>query len=178
MPEKANLSPVFLKQLKNTVDRILNVPGNYTKGKVLEMTVVIDKNLSKEILAALLPEVLRSLKTHDRVFQNVRFHAAYWETDEKPEDKVLPMTMAMLDGFYEGYAQRASEKSVLRLAQYLSLFHARSKLIILLTDGSFKEEGREEIKKSMQPFLEKKLMRISIKEGSLQQNPLIGYREW
>jgi len=55
--------------------------------------------------------------------------------------------------------------------------HARSKLIVLLTDGNFIEEEREEIKESMQPFLEKKLMTVFIKEDGMKRIPVIGYRE-
>lgn len=178
MSEKTGLSPVFLKQVKNTVDRILNVPGNYTKGKILEMTVVLDGNLSKKVVSLLLPELLRTLKLHDKVFQNVRFHTVYWETDERPKDVVLPMMMAVTESFYEDYRQKTEQKSVSRLAQYLTLFHARSKLIILLTDGNFMEEERETVIKNMQPFLEKKMMTVLVKEGSLGQTPAVSYREW
>jgi len=178
MSETAEFSPVFLKKGKDTVDRILNVPGNYTKGKILEMTVVLDKNLQKEVVRLLLPELLRTLKRHDKVFQNVRFHVVDWETDERPKDRVLPMAMAAMESFFEDYEQEVRKKSVRKLAQYLTLFHARSKLIILLTDGNFMEEEREEVKKSMQPFLEKKLMTVFVKEESLWQTPVISYREW
>lgn len=177
MLDTTQISPVFLKQVKNTVDRILNVPGNYTKGKILEMTVVLDQNLQKKVISLLLPELLRTLKLHDKVFQNVRFHVVYWETEERPKDLVLPMTMAVVESFYEDYRQEIKKKSVSRLAKYLTLFHARSKLIILVTDGNFMEEEKEEVKKCMQPFLEKKMMTVLVKEGSLGQTPVVSYRE-
>lgn len=178
MLNNIQFSPVFLKQVKNSIDRILNVPGNYTKGNILEMTAVVDKNLTKEAVSRLLPELLRMLKQHDRVFQNVRFHVVYWETDESRKDIVLPMTMASMEKFYEDYEQKIMEKSVCRLAQYLTLFHARSKVIVLLTDGKFTKEDGNEVKKSMQPFLEKKMLGIILQEGNKQRSPEVCYREW
>lgn len=44
-----NLSPVFLMQFKNSIERILHVKGNYSGG-ILEMAVVIDENLEREQL--------------------------------------------------------------------------------------------------------------------------------
>lgn len=177
MREKIEISPVFLKQINNTADRILKAPGNYMRGRILEMTVVIDKNLDQETVRTLTPRLIHTLKMHDEVFRNVRFHIVYWETDERPEDIVLPMTMAAAESFYDNYAQHIFPKPVSGLAQYLSLFHARSKLIFLLTDGNFLEEERDKVKNSMQPFLEKKLAVIYRKEennGILE----VSYRKW
>lgn len=177
MPEKIEIPPVFWKQIKNTVDRILKTPGNYKKGNILEMTVVIDKNLDGETVKGLMPELIRTLKNHDEAFRNVRFHIVYWETDERPEDRVLPMLTAASESFYGCYEQKASKKSVCVLAQYLTLFHARSKLILLLTDGNFAGEGKEAVKNSMQPFLEKKLAAVFVKEEG-GRTPAVSYREW
>ena len=67
------LSPVFKQKFGNSVERILHVPGNYDPAKILEMTVVVDTSLEKELVTAVLPELLCSLKALDKVFQNVRF---------------------------------------------------------------------------------------------------------
>ena len=44
-----NLSPVFLMQFKNTAEWILHVRGNYNGG-ILEMAVVLDHNVSREMV--------------------------------------------------------------------------------------------------------------------------------
>ena len=62
-----NLSPVFLMKFKNTVERILHVPGNY-KGGILEMAVVLDHNVSRETMQDLVPQLLKSLKMHSEIF--------------------------------------------------------------------------------------------------------------
>lgn len=99
-----NLSPVILKKVKDTADRILHVPGNFT-GPVLEMAVVIDGNLSREQVTEYVPELFRILKMHSRVFQNVRLNIVYWRADGDIKSKVSPMSMALLSSFYEDYEQ-------------------------------------------------------------------------
>ena len=152
-----NLSPVILMQFKNTVERILHVPGNY-KGGVLEMAVVLDHNVSCEVVRELVPQLLRSLKMHSEVFRNVRLNMVQWESDEKISNQVTPMSVAGLTSYYEGYECRVVRKDVMKLVQYLKLFQARAKLIILVTDGANEEGSDESLKAAMQPFLDKKLM--------------------
>lgn len=153
------LSPVLLKQWKDTVDRILHVPGNFT-GKVLEMTVVIDKNLSAEMVRDILPQLLKTLKMHDKTFQNVHFNLTYWEQDERMVNNSCSMAMAMTEGFYQDYQTEHFSKDLGSLMTYLKLFHARSKLIMLLTDGDYHIVDMDIFEQSMQPFLEKKLLML------------------
>lgn len=148
---------LFAKQFKDTVERILHVPGNYD-GSILEMTVVVDTYLSKEEVKELLPELLRTLKMHSKIFQNVRFNFVLWESDHQIKNQVCPMAMAMMDSFYQDYEQKATEKHLENLAAYLKKFHARSKVILVLTDGAYQVEDTEELDRQMKPFLEKKWM--------------------
>ncbi|MBO5524992.1 MAG: hypothetical protein J5986_15195 [Roseburia sp.] len=154
-----NKSPVFLKTFKNTVERILHVPGNYT-GQILEMAVVIDGSLSREQVADYLPELLGTLKIHSEVFRNVRLNVVQWQGDENITCKVSPMSMVQLSSYYEDYQQQLCKKSFEKLISYLRLFQARAKLIILLTDGKYQVEQEELLQRAMQPFLEKKLMQV------------------
>ena len=158
-----NLSPVVLMQFKNTVERILHVPGNY-KGGVLEMAVVLDHNVSREAVQELVPQLFRSLKMHSEVFRNVRLNMVQWESDEEISGQVAPMSMAGLSSFYETYECRAVRKDFMKLIAYLKLFQARAKLIILITDGANEEGSKESLKAAMQPFLDKKLMQMVVKE--------------
>ncbi|MBR2403186.1 MAG: hypothetical protein IKB01_10575 [Lachnospiraceae bacterium] len=158
-----NLSPVVLMQFKNTVERILHVPGNY-KGGVLEMAVVLDHNVSREAVGELVPQLFRSLKMHSQVFRNVRLNMVQWESDEAISGQVTPMSMAGLSTYYENYGCRPVRKDFMKLVQYLKLFQARAKLIILVTDGANEEGSKESVKAAMQPFLDKKLMQVVVKE--------------
>lgn len=161
------LSPVFLKQFKNTADRILHVPGNFT-GPVLEMAVVIDKSLMKEQLQAYLPVLLKTLKMHSEVFKNVRLNLVRWYADDRIETEILPMSKVMIDKFYEDYESQAQTKTLEGLADYLKMYQARSKLIILLTDGSFQMADGKLLAQALQPFLSKKLMQVVIHQDKME----------
>ena len=145
-----NLSPVFLMKFKNTVERILHVPGNY-KGGVLEMAVVLDHNVSRETM-------------QDFVFRNVRLNLVHWEDTEEIFNQVIPMSMAGMSSCYENYDCQCRCKDLKKLMQYLKVFQARAKLIILVTDGANEEGSVESMKTAMLPFLDKKLMQIVIGE--------------
>lgn len=161
--EIMNLSPVFLMQFKNTVERILHVPGNY-KGDILEMAVILDYNMSKEVVQELIPQLFRSLKMHSEVFRNVRLNMVQWESDEKIISGVVPMSVAGLSTYYENYEGTRECKNWMKLIQYLKLFQARAKLIILVTDGANEEYPTESTMAAMQPFLEKKFMQIVVED--------------
>lgn len=154
-----NLSPVFFQQLKNSVERILHVRGNYDGG-ILEMAVVIDHCLSKEDVKEYVPQFLRALKMHSEVFRNVRLNMVDWISDSEILNKVSPMSMVMLSGYYEEYQSNLEEKNMESLVQYLKLFQARSKVVILITAGNCLVSDEEALKKSMQPFLDKKMMQL------------------
>lgn len=158
-----NLSPVFLMKFKNTVERILHVPGNY-KGGILEMAVVLDHNVSRETMQDLVPQLLKSLKIHSEIFRNVRLNLVQWEDDEVISNQVTPMSMAGMMSCYESYECRSRCKDLKKLMQYLKIFQARAKLIILITDGANEEGSTESLKTAMLPFLDKKLMQVVIGE--------------
>lgn len=156
-----NLSPVFLMKFKNTVERILHVRGNYNGG-ILEMAVVLDHNVSREMVQELLPQLFRSLKMHSEVFRNVRLNMVHWKSDETIENQVTPMSVAGMSSYFENYECQTRRKDFLKLVQYLKVFQARAKLIILVTDARNEEGSPESVKAAMQPFLDKKLMQIVV----------------
>ena len=158
-----NFSPVFLMNFKNTVERILHVKGNYNGG-ILEMAVILDHNVSRETMQELVPQLFRTLKIHSEVFRNVRLNMVQWESDEKILNQVSPMSMAGLSSYYEGYECKRVKKDWLKLVQYLKMFQARAKLIILVTDGKNEEVSLEQLKREMRPFLDKKLMQVIVGE--------------
>lgn len=157
------LSPVVLLSFKNTVERILHVPGNYTGG-ILEMTVVIDGALQREKVSDCVPELLGSLKRHSEVFRNVRLNVVEWKSNEQITTEVRPMSMVMCKGFFSEYETCSADKHLEKLVAYLKLYHARAKLIILVTDGTYLVDCEEKIELAMRPFLEKKLMQVVLRE--------------
>lgn len=159
-----NVSPAFLMKLKNTVERILHVRGNYNGG-ILEMAVILDHNVEREVVQELLPLLFRTLKMHSEVFRNVRLNIVQWESDEKIENQVTPMSMAGLTSYYDHYIKCESRKNFYKLVQYLKVFQARAKLIILITDGENEVGSTESLKVAMQPFLDKKLMQVVVGEN-------------
>lgn len=161
------LSPVALLTFKNTVERILHVPGNYTGG-ILEMTEVIDGALEQEKVSTYVPELLGSLKRHSEVFRNVRLNVVEWKSDERITTEVRPMPIVMCQSFFSEYEKYDTEKHLEKLVAYLKLYHARAKLIILVTDGRYLVECEEEVELAMRPFLDKKLMQIVLdKDGGM-----------
>lgn len=161
------LSPVFLHLFTNRVERILHVKGNFT-GPILEMTVVMDHSVGKEQMEVVLPSLLGALKKHSEVFRNVRMNIMDWNSDEKKENRVLPMMLAMGTGFYENYEQIAGTKRVELLYENLKLFHARSKLIIFVTDNNWCVADEKAKEEALKPFLTKKLLPIIIRNDEVE----------
>ena len=47
------------------------------------------------------------------------------------------------------------------LCAYLKLYHARSKCIILFTEGNYEHGDKEKLKQSLNPFLKHKLLIVT-----------------
>lgn len=154
-------SIIFNKQFTNKVEMILHSPCNIPN-KMFEMTVVLDHNLSKDEVKEIVPHLLKTLKRHSDVFANVRLNVVRWVDDENISNKVMPMSMAMISSQYEDYESKQVAKSYQKLMQNLKLFHARSKLVIVVTDGKYEIDDEEELRKIMQPFLYRKVMNVVI----------------
>ena len=154
-------SIIFDKQFVNKVEMILHSPCNIPS-KMFEMTVVLDGNLPKDVAETIVPHLLKVLKRHSEVFANVRLNMVKWESDEKIENQIVPMSMVMIGSCYADYEQVKTMKSYQILMQNLKLFHARSKLVIVVTDGTYKTGDETELKKLMQPFLYRKVMNVVV----------------
>ena len=154
---------IFDKQFTNKVEMILHSPCNIPN-KMFEMTVVLDRNLEKETATEIVPHLLKVLKRHSEVFANVRLNMVKWEADDKIENQIIPMAMAMISSHYEDYVQNVTTKSYQSLMQNLKLFHARSKLIIVVTDEKYETGDEAELKKLMQPFLYRKVINVVVSD--------------
>lgn len=154
-------SIIFNKQFTNKVEMILHSPCNIPN-KMLEMTVVLDCSLSKEKAKEVVPHLLKTLKRHSEVFANVRLNMVRWQDDTNMKNQVMPMSMAMLSSYYDDYEENSTSKDYQRLMKNLKLFHARSKLIIIVTDGAYETGNEDELKNIMQPFLYRKVMNVVV----------------
>ena len=154
-------SIIFDKQFTNKVEMILHSPGNIPN-KMFEMTVVLDQSLEKDVLKEIVPHLLKTLKRHSETFTNVRLNVVRWLDDEHISNQVLPMSMAMLSSHYDDYQQNEVTKNYQQLMENLRLFHARSKLIIVVTDEKYEKGDEGTLRKIMQPFLYRKVMNVIV----------------
>lgn len=148
-------------KLHQQVERILHVPGNY-RGGILEMALVLDYHISKEILMESSKEILMALQTYSKVFQNVRLNLVKWISDTDIRKEVSSIGVVRMGRCFEDYKRGSKEKSFDELTRQLKLFYARSKLIIWITDGSFQILDTECVEANLKPFLQKKLLKWKI----------------
>lgn len=151
------LSPVMRMQLINGVERVLHAPGNPSHD-LKEMSLVLDYHMDKEEIGSLAKDVAGALKSHSRIFANVRCNLVHWKRDDIIQNEVCPLAMVQLGRFLENYEQTEEAKKVEILCEYLKRFHARSKLILVLSDSVSNIENRERLKKALVPFLQYKLL--------------------
>lgn len=149
------MRPVTKMSLKNGVERVLHVPGNYTGG-ILEMTLVVDCSLPETYVKEVVGDIAGTLRMHSEVFRNVRMNLLFWRSDGEMENKVIPISFLQTSGCFSGYREKKQAKKLELLAGKLKLFHARSKLILVLTDQKVCVEDRQMLAQNMKPFLEKK----------------------
>lgn len=156
------------KQLKNHIERILHVPGNY-QGGILEMAVIIDMSMSKEAATERANELVSTLKTHSEIFRNVRLNTILWKDDADFIKEVTPLALLQMGRFFEKYESQPKRKNWDGLFATLKKFYARSKLIIVLAEKSalnlepeesslIPVENKAEAKENLQPFLHKKML--------------------
>lgn len=143
------------KNLINAVERVLHVKGNYSGG-ILEMTLVIDCGLPKEYVCSMAADIASVLRAHSEVFRNVRLNLLYWKNEDEMENKVVPLSFLQMDKCFEDYKAQKKEKSLDALSGRLKLYHARSKLILVLAGEESLIYDKEVLKQNMHPFLGKK----------------------
>lgn len=156
-------SIVEKKRLKDSVDRVLHVPGNFT-GPILEMTLVLDHKNEKEYMKEITKDIIATLKSKGETFRNVRLNVVHWKGNEHYINEVTGMSLLLMERYYEDYQVEECEKQAEYLMEYLKKFHARSKLVIIVSD-SFEIVSREKYEASVKPFLGKKT--ILVKRGVL-----------
>lgn len=150
-------TPVGRMQIKNAIERVLHVPGNYNGG-TLEMAIVFDSNLSKETAIQMGKDIAGLLKSHSEVFRNVRLNGILWEHDEVLVKDMTSLPHLQMGRYLEDYQCVKQEKKLELLMAQLKKFYARSKIILLFTDGNYRIGDEVLYKESMHPFLYRKLV--------------------
>ena len=167
------LTPVRNLQLHNQIERVLHVQGNY-RGGILEMAIVVDREFDRQTARGLCADIITSCKKQSEVFRNVRLNMVLWGRSEIRTETVASAYVQMGTFFedYESEADAENEKeqaggkhedgeSVIRVMEYLKKFHARSKLIILLTperEKMYRVSDADRLRKALGPFLKQKLI--------------------
>ena len=151
------LGMIQLLKMKQSVERILHVPGNY-KGGILEMAIIVDCAMDKVSAKENIQAIIKALKSHSETFRNVRLNVIWWKSDEQIVTEVIPMTVLQMGTPFDSYEQVEEEKNIDELFKNLKLFQARSKLILLLSEGKFGIGNVEGCMESLKPFLGRKML--------------------
>lgn len=147
-----------MKLLINEIERILHLPGNYKNGNVLEMTYVLDYGMEWENLENTISDVTKRLKSHSEIFRNVRLNVVDWVSDSDINNCIIPMSMVTIRKNNNPCKYSSNVKHLEVLTEYLKKFHARSKIIILFTDGNYVIGDKQRFKDSLIPFLGRKMI--------------------
>lgn len=143
-------------QIAKKVDAILHVPGNYQGGN-LEMTIVLDTSLRRDMWEARLAAVVKALKRSSEIFRNVRMNLVQWKQDDI-KSEVVPMAMLTTGSVLQDYESCRQSKAYEDLFAYLKKFHARSKVILIFADTENEIEDAQKAKEALTPFLKNKLL--------------------
>lgn len=150
------LTGIEKQQLKNTVQRVLHVPGNYNGG-ILEMAFVFDHGLDRDYIRALSGDTALTLKQSDEVFANVRLNMVDWYADDSIVCKTGALAGVCMGRPFEQWEQSVQSKGLEYLCEYLKKFQARSKLIIVFT-REYEIGDRDRLEEALKPFLARKLI--------------------
>ena len=155
------LTDIQLMKIKNSVMRILHVPGNYNGG-ILEMAIVADYHMPYEEINEISKKIANGLKHQNETFRNVRLNLIKWISDDRIIKELSSLPKLQRGSAYEDYAENAqqnmTEKTLDELLRQLKLFYARSKVIIVLTDGSYLVEDESKVTEYLNPFLKRKIL--------------------
>ena len=184
------LTDIQLMKIKNSVMRILHVPGNYSGG-ILEMAIVVDYHMPYEELTEMSRKIANGLKHQNETFRNVRLNLIKWVSDEHIIKELSSLPKLQMGSAYTDYDEygkgenadkdgrppekaenaegKMTEKTLDELLRQLKLFYARSKVIIILTDGSYKIKDEKAVWEHLNPFLRRKLLIVQPAEAPKQQ---------
>ena len=156
------MTPLQRKEFIDRIQRVLHVPGNY-RGGILEMAIVVDYGISEEMLQAACKEMIAALKNCDKIFMNARCNLIKWVDDTDIRKEVSSVGLVQMGRAFADYVPANKNKSLDELLRQLKFFYARSKIIIVLTNGEYVQLDKEAIEAYKKPFLGKKLLLFETK---------------
>ena len=161
-------------ELNKRVDKILHAPSNAPAGgQQLEIAFVADVSGDIDRIHQSIKDAVATLKSHDQVFQNVRSNVIYWGNG-KLIIKVTPMSFIQMGRAFEGIVENG-DKNVDKppyfedLCEYLKLYGARCRCILLFLDETYEEfekryfrvKNVEKAKENLNPFLKYRLLVVA-----------------
>lgn len=165
-----SLTQIEKLQLNKQVDRIFHAPGNMIAGQQPEMAFVIDTTCDIEYVKSTLQDAVAAMKAHDKMFQNVRSNVVYWQASNQDKPLItetMPMSFLQIgkpfDMHKEYWEQNKNVDNELifdELCAYLKMYHARSKCILVFTQGEYEVRDKKKVQESLNPFLKSKLLLI------------------
>lgn len=139
------------------------------------MSLIFDGALSKEDVKAAGADIISTLKSTDEIFRNVRCNVVFWLSDEKITHEPTAAAVVQMGRCFEnweqvtgqtadskvGQADKAAPKRMEILTADLKKFEARSRLLILVTDGNYVTEDKDALQQNLNPFLKYRLLIVT-----------------
>lgn len=157
------MTPLQRKNFTDKIQRVLHVPGNY-RGGILEFALVVDYHMPKEQIDAICKDMIAALKSCDKIFMNARMNLIKWVSDDDIRKEVSSMGLVQMGRTTQDHEQGNAQKSLDELTRQLKLFYARSKIIIVLTDGAYVIHSEEEVEANKKPFLGRKMIMVGTQD--------------
>ncbi len=123
------------------------------------MAIVIDASLERDDFQEAVTAVVKALKKSNEIFRNVRLNLVFWGQEMTAD--VVPMAMLMTGGAFREYVSCPQKKRYEELFAYLKKFHARSKVILVFTDGKNEVTDAQAAQDALSPFLKSRLLLLS-----------------
>ena len=177
-------SPVLKMNIKNHITAVMNVPGNLTRSsKVvslqgrapmadkrmpMEIALVLDMTLDEAQLNGICKELASCIKGHSELLRNTRVNMVYWSA-ERIDSGITSLPQLImgqgitLDEVPKQQEDLESSLIIEPLLEKLRKFYARTKVVFLITDGSYEVQDRVYAARLLQPFLGKKMIVLKIK---------------
>ena len=165
-------------ELNKRTDKILHAPSNAPAGGLqLEIAFVADLSGGIGEMNQSIKDAVTSLKSHDKIFQNVRSNLAYWGNG-KIVLRATPMSFIQMGKAFEGIGELYVENGYENvdkppyfedLCEYLKLYGARCRCVLLFMNETYAEFERQQFrvkdaqkaKENLNPFLKYRLLVIT-----------------
>ena len=162
-------------ELNKRVDKILRAPANAPAGgQQLEIAFVADLSGDTMFINDSIKDAVTALKSHDKIFQNVRSNMVYWGNC-KIITKMTSMSFIQMGRAFEDIESDFNNINVDKtlhfemLCEYLKLYNARCRCILVFMDCTSEEiekhrfyvTDNEKAIRNLNPFLKYRMLMIT-----------------